>query len=127
MHHSTNDGVVRKVERITGIRRQDFPLIYLGCPIFYTRKKMEYYEGLINKVLDKLQSRKGKLLSIGGRAVLITYVLQSMLIHLLPTVNPPIFVINKLQKLFARFFWSNSVDGRARHWASWDTLCLPCD
>lgn len=64
-------------------------------------------------------------MSIGGRAVLISHVLQSMPIHLLLVVNPPAFVINKLHKLFASFYWSNSTDGRKRHWASWDTLCLP--
>ncbi|XP_019241420.1 PREDICTED: uncharacterized protein LOC109221391 [Nicotiana attenuata] len=125
VHHSTNEEVVRKIERVTRIERQDFPFIYLGCPIFYSRRRMDYYEVLITKVLDKIQSWKGRLLSIGGRAVLINSVLQSMPIHLLSAVNPPNYVINKLHNLFARFYWSNSTDGRARQWASWDTLCLP--
>lgn len=83
MHHSTDDEVVRKVQRITGIQRREFPFTYLGCPIFYSRRRMNYYEGLMKKILDQLQSWKGKLLSIGGRAVLISNVLQSMPIHLL--------------------------------------------
>nr|XP_009784530.1 PREDICTED: uncharacterized protein LOC104232953 [Nicotiana sylvestris] len=125
VHHSTSDEIVRKIEGITGIQRKDFPFIYLGCPIFYKRRKMEYYEDLISKVLDKLQAWKGKLLSIRGRAVLISSVLQTMPIHLLSAVNPSAYVLNKLHKLFGRFYWSNSIDGRARHWASWYTLCLP--
>lgn len=36
-------------------------------------------------------------------------------------------MINKLHKLFARFFWSNSIDGRARHWISWPKLCFSYD
>lgn len=88
---------------------------------------MDYYQGLMKKVLGKLQSWKVKLLSIGGRAVLISRVLQSMPIHLLSAVNPPSFVINKLHKFFARFFWSNLVDGRSRHWAYWDNICLSCE
>ncbi|XP_019244346.1 PREDICTED: uncharacterized protein LOC109224216 [Nicotiana attenuata] len=125
MHHLTNETVFSKVERVSGIRRQEFPFTYLGYPIFYARRKMEYYNGLINKVLDKLQSWKGKMLSIGGKAVLISHVIQSMPIHLLSAVNAPAFVINKLHKLMARFFWSSSTEGGSRHWASWDTLCLP--
>lgn len=112
MHHSTSDVVARKVERVTGIDRQEFPFVYLGFPIFYTRRKMDYYQGL---------------LSIGGRVVMTSHVLQSMPIHLLSAVNPPAFVINKLHKIFTRFFWSSSVDRIARHWASWDNLCLPCE
>nr|XP_009789135.1 PREDICTED: uncharacterized protein LOC104236814 [Nicotiana sylvestris] len=118
LHHSASDEVVDKVQRITGIPRQDFPFTYLGCPIFYTRRRMDYYQGLITKVMDKLQNWKGKLLSIGGRAVLISHVLQSMPIHLLSAVNPPANVINRLHKIFAQFFWGNSIGVASRHWAS---------
>ncbi|XP_070021012.1 uncharacterized protein [Nicotiana sylvestris] len=123
LHHLTDTEVVSKVERITGIHRNDFPIIYLGCPIFYARRKLEYYQPLITKVMDKLQSWQSKLLLVGGRAVLISHVLQSMPMHLLSAVNPPNYVINRLHKLFAQFFWSSSVGGTSRHWASWNTLC----
>ncbi|XP_019257601.1 PREDICTED: uncharacterized protein LOC109235804 [Nicotiana attenuata] len=127
LHHLTDAEVADKVEQVTGIKRQEFPIIYLGCPIFYSRRKMEYYQPMITKVLDRLQSWKGKMLSIGGRAVLIAHVLQSMPIHLLSAVNPPAYVINRLHKIFAQFFWSSSVTGSNRHWASWSTLCMPQD
>jgi len=127
LHHLTDMEVVSKVERITGIHRNDFPIIYLGCPIFYARRKLEFYQPLITKVMDKLQSWQGKLLSVGGRAVLISHVLQSMPMHLLSAVNPPKYVINRLHKLFAQFFWSSTVGGTSRHWASWNTLCMPVE
>ncbi|XP_075075707.1 uncharacterized protein LOC142162797 [Nicotiana tabacum] len=101
LHHLTDMEVVSKVERIRGIHRNDFPIIYLGCPIFYAKRKLEFYQPLITKVMDKLQSWQGKLLSVGGRAVLISQVLQSMPMHLLSAVNPP-----------------NTVGGTSRHWAS---------
>lgn len=56
MQHCTSQQVVDKVQRITGILRQDFPFTYLGCPIFYSRRRMDYYNGLINKVMEKLQA-----------------------------------------------------------------------
>ncbi|XP_070018360.1 uncharacterized protein [Nicotiana sylvestris] len=74
LHHLTDMELVSKVERITGIHRNDFPIIYLGCPIFYARRKLEYYQPLITK-----------------------------------------------------FFWSNSVGGTSRHWALWNTLCMPVE
>ncbi|XP_075080304.1 uncharacterized protein LOC142165824 [Nicotiana tabacum] len=101
LHYLTDMEVVSKVERITGIHRNDFPIIYLGCPIFYARRKLEYYQPLITKVMDKLQSWQA--------------------------VNPPNYVINRLHKLFAQFFWSSSVGGTSRHWASWNTLCMPVE
>ncbi|XP_047269313.1 uncharacterized protein LOC124899193 [Capsicum annuum] len=85
------------------------------------------YSDLIQKVLGRLQSWKGKLISHGGRAVLISHVLQSMPIHLLSAVDPPDYVIEKLHKIFAQFFWINSVGDRSRHWGKWLELCLPHD
>ncbi|XP_070021738.1 uncharacterized protein [Nicotiana sylvestris] len=49
LHYLIDMKVVNKVESITGIHRNDFPIIYLGCPIFYARRKLEYYEPLITK------------------------------------------------------------------------------
>lgn len=124
LHHLTEEEVFLKVERITGIKRQNFPILYLGCPIFYARRNMEYYQSMIIMVMDKLQTWKGKLLSVGGRTVLIANVLQSMSMHLLSAVNPPKSVINKLHKIFAQFFWSSSIGYNNRHCALWNALCM---
>ncbi|XP_070048893.1 uncharacterized protein [Nicotiana tomentosiformis] len=59
LHHSAPVEVVNIVERIIGFTRQYFPFTYLGCPIFYTRRKMDHYQGLLTKVMDKLQAWKG--------------------------------------------------------------------
>nr|XP_009759526.1 PREDICTED: uncharacterized protein LOC104212044 [Nicotiana sylvestris] len=125
LHHLTDNEVINKVERITGIGRQCFPMTYLGCPIFYARRRSDYYQGLITKVMDKMQSWKGKLLSVGGRAVLIANAMQSIPIHMLSAVNPSIYVINKLHSIFAKFFWRSNVGGNSRHWSSWTNLCMP--
>nr|XP_016502065.1 PREDICTED: uncharacterized protein LOC107820317 [Nicotiana tabacum] len=127
MHHSASAQVVDKVQGSQECLSRIFHLCILDVQFFYLRRRMEYYQGLITKVMDKLQTWKGKLLSIGGREVLISHVLQIMPIHLLSTVNPPPYVINRLHKIFAQFFWCNSVGAASRHWAYWNTLCLPWD
>ncbi|XP_075086276.1 uncharacterized protein LOC142168987 [Nicotiana tabacum] len=116
---------VNTVHLIIEFRRHSFPFTYLSYPIFYSRRRKDFYKNIIFKVHDMLSSWKGKLLSNGGRAFVISHMLNSMPIHLLSVVNLPAYVINQLQKMFARFYWSNSGNGRARHWASWDNLCLP--
>ncbi|XP_075099449.1 uncharacterized protein LOC142176224 [Nicotiana tabacum] len=59
LHHSAGEEVVDKVQRIIGFNKQEFPFTYLGCPIFYARRRMDYYQDLMTKVLDKLQDWKG--------------------------------------------------------------------
>ncbi|XP_059315234.1 uncharacterized protein LOC132065727 [Lycium ferocissimum] len=70
---------------------------------------MAFYSELITKVRNMLQGWKGNLLSFGRSAVLLTHVLEAMPIHLLSAVDPPSFVIEKLHKNFAQFYWSNTV------------------
>ncbi|XP_019224507.1 PREDICTED: uncharacterized protein LOC109206170 [Nicotiana attenuata] len=76
----------------------------------------DYYDDLVKKVKAKLHSWKGKFLSFGGKATLISSVLQSMPIHILSVLDPPKNIIDHLHKLFARFFWSTKEEGRSRHW-----------
>ncbi|XP_019225001.1 PREDICTED: uncharacterized protein LOC109206620 [Nicotiana attenuata] len=125
MHAKVAHGLVKAVGDITGFTRGKFPFTYLGCPIFYTRRRKEYYDDLIKKVKAKLHSWKGKLLSFGGKETLISSVLQSMPVHMLSILDPPKNILVHLHKLFARFFWSTKEEGRSRHWSSWQNLCLP--
>ncbi|XP_075087591.1 uncharacterized protein LOC142169604 [Nicotiana tabacum] len=124
MHEDAPADKVNTIHLIIEFQRHPFPFTYLGCPIFYSRRKKDFYKNIIFKVQERLSSWNGKLLSIGGRAVLISHVLETMQIHPLSAVNPPPYVINQLHKMFARFYWSNTGNGRARHWASWENLCL---
>ncbi|XP_009624555.1 uncharacterized protein [Nicotiana tomentosiformis] len=113
------------VGTITGFQQGEFPLTYLGRPIFYTRRSKDYYNEVIRKVKAKLQSWKGKPLSYGGKATLITSVLQSMPTHILSVLDPPHNVLEHLHKTFARFFWSNKEEGRSKHWEKCLNLSLP--
>ncbi|XP_075095162.1 uncharacterized protein LOC142173464 [Nicotiana tabacum] len=125
MFSKVSNGLFQAVGAITGFARGKFHFTYLGCPIFYTRRRKDYYEDLIKKVKVKLHSWKGKLLSFGEKATLISSVLQSMPVHMLSVLDPPNNILGHLHKTFARFFWSIKEEGRSRHWASWQNLCLP--
>lgn len=112
-------------EVTTGILRGEFPFNYLGCPIFYMKKKKDFFQQLMDKIANKLQGWKGKLLSYGGRAVLIQHVLQNIPIHCLSVMNPPLNVLKTLQKALAQFLWSSRIGERGRHWVRWREVCLP--
>ncbi|XP_060170934.1 uncharacterized protein LOC132601901 [Lycium barbarum] len=91
------------------IPKKDFPFTYLGVPIYYGRRRNIHYKEIIEKIQNRLSSWTGKLLSIGGRTTLIKHVLQSMSIHLLSACDPPSAILAQIHRLFAKFFWSNSV------------------
>ncbi|XP_060210427.1 uncharacterized protein LOC132637337 [Lycium barbarum] len=91
------------------VPKKDFPFTYLGVPIYYGRRRNIHYKEIIEKIQNRLSSWTGKLLSIGGRTTLIKHVLQGMPIHLLSICDPPSAILAQIHRLFAKFFWSNSV------------------
>ncbi|XP_060200489.1 uncharacterized protein LOC132628743 [Lycium barbarum] len=126
-HHKVSARVNSRIKRHTKMRNGSFPFTYLGCPVFYGRRKLIYYEDLIKKVMKRILSWQNRLLSFGGRYVLVNHVLQTMPVYLLSAMNPPSGVIKQLHKIFAKFFWSNTVGVKSKHWVAWDKLCLPKD
>ncbi|XP_060195138.1 uncharacterized protein LOC132624361 [Lycium barbarum] len=127
LHHNVTQEVEEHVFDITRIPRKDFPFTYLGVPIYYGRRMIAHYKEITDKIFNRLNSWTGKLLSIGGKVTLIKHVLQSMPIHLLSACDPPKGVLAQIHKMFAKFFWSNSVGNSSKNWVSWTTLCHPQD
>jgi len=48
LHDNTPLIVSIRLKRIMGIKQGYFPFIYLGCPVFYDRKKMSHFDELLN-------------------------------------------------------------------------------
>ncbi|XP_019263144.1 PREDICTED: uncharacterized protein LOC109240916 [Nicotiana attenuata] len=93
MHENAPPDEANTVHLITNFLRHPFPFTYLGCPMFYSRRHKNFFKDIIFKVQERLQSWKDKLLSIGGRAILIAHLLESISIHFLSAVNLPPYVI----------------------------------
>lgn len=81
--------------------------------------------GLVERIAAKCKGWQARLLSQGGKGVLVKNVLQAMPAHIFYAINPPKAVIKQIQRLFAQFFWGKE-DGRQKHhWSSWETLARP--
>lgn len=102
-YHKTTQFDIKIVDEITGFSRGNFPLIHLGFPIGHAKKKKVHFSKLLKKVHNNLQAWKGKMLSFGGKAVLIMNVLSCIPIYLLFSITPPKCVLYDLYKLFTRF------------------------
>ncbi|XP_059281333.1 uncharacterized protein LOC132035027 [Lycium ferocissimum] len=54
MHKNVAGDVSITVEIATGITRKDFPFIYLGCPIYHSRRKKEFFNAILLKIMNRL-------------------------------------------------------------------------
>ena len=110
--------VVRKrvIERVTKFRKQDFPIRYLGGPLFVGRAKEVYFSYLCQKILEKVLSWKSRLLSFGGKIVLIKHVLSSIPTHLLGMSVMPRGIFRIIESVCADFLWGAGDDKKKYHW-----------
>ncbi|XP_049390321.1 uncharacterized protein LOC125854782 [Solanum stenotomum] len=107
-----------RIRKLTGIGQGSFPFTYLGCPIFYGRRRSDHFEELLKKVRKRILLWQNKLLSFGERYISVAHVLQSMPVYLLTAMNPPKGIIKQLHMIFAKFYWSNIAGTRSKHWVA---------
>lgn len=86
---------------------------------------MIYFNTMVSKVASRMQGWQGKMLSFGGKAVLIKSVLQALPLHLLSVLHPLKTVLHQIEKIIANYFLGKEDNRTKRHWKSWSDLCYP--
>lgn len=115
VHEKSPLVISMRLIKLNGLNIGNFPFIYLGCPIFYGRKKSSFFKGLLNKISNRIGSWHNKFLSYGGKYTLINYMLASISIYLHSMMSPPKNVLDQIHILFASFFWSKAKEGKGKH------------
>ncbi|XP_041025485.1 uncharacterized protein LOC121265883 [Juglans microcarpa x Juglans regia] len=95
----------REILADIGFVEGKFPFTYLGVPIVDGKLKASHFGPLLEKIGKKVPGWKCRLLSQGGRLILLRHVLSSMPMHLLSALHVPKIVFKKLQGLFSNFSW----------------------
>lgn len=116
--------LIRRVSKATNFTYRTGPITYLGVPLFKGRPRIVYFQPLLDSIRLKLSNWKNRLLSIGGRLVLIKSVLAAMPIHLMSVLRIPALVLKKINSLMADFLWEGKHSSRI-HWVNWRRICLP--
>ena len=66
-----------------GCGQGQFPISYLGITIHFRRLTIAQWKNVEERLQKRLSSWKGKLLSLGGRLVLINSVLTNMVVYMI--------------------------------------------
>ncbi|GAU48120.1 hypothetical protein TSUD_141420 [Trifolium subterraneum] len=61
---------------------------------------------------------------MGGRLVLIKFVLSSIPVYFLSFFKAPTGIISLIESIFKAFLWGGSEDSRKINWIKWDKVCL---
>ncbi|GJS48186.1 hypothetical protein Tco_0598307 [Tanacetum coccineum] len=98
---------------------------YLGVPLIAKKLGVNDCKILVNKVSEKINCWKNKVLSYAGRIQLIASVLSSMQIYWASVYMFPSSTINEIEKLLKGFLWCQGplTSGKAK--VAWKQVCLP--
>ena len=110
-----------------GCEQGQFPIRYLGIPIHYRRLTNAEWKLVEERLQARLNSWKGKLLSLGGRLVLINSVLSNMVLYMISFFQLPKGVLKRLDYFRSRFFWQGDSEERKYRPAKWSVVCSPKD
>ena len=100
---------------------------YLGLPSFVGRGKKQSFSYIREQIWHKMQGWKKRLLSQGGREVLIKVVLQAMPTYTMGCFKLPISLCKDIESLIQKFWWGYKGEARKIHWVGWKKLCkLKC-
>ncbi|WVZ54678.1 hypothetical protein U9M48_005442 [Paspalum notatum var. saurae] len=111
--------------QLFGCKEGVFPFKYLGIPMHHKKLFNKDWIEVEERFQKKLGSWKGKLLSTGGRLVLINSVLSSLPMFMFSFFETPKGVIKKLDYYRSRFFWQCDEHKKKYRLAKWTTLSKP--
>ncbi|XP_024196014.1 uncharacterized protein LOC112199199 [Rosa chinensis] len=99
--------------------------LYLGLPIHVGHNKNAIFSYLKERLSKKLISWRSKILSAGGKELLIKVVAQTSPNYVMNCYLLPKSLCDDLQQLCSQFFWGSIDEKRKIHWQSWDCMCIP--
>ncbi|KAA3483070.1 reverse transcriptase [Gossypium australe] len=98
---------------------------YLGLPLPIGKRRREAFTDIINRLSCRINSWTKRLLSYGGKEIMIKAVLQSIPTYAMSIFLAPRGVLKEIQKKISRSWWSGKDRGKFWSVLSWKTLCHP--
>ena len=96
---------------------------YLGLPSIIGKSKKEVFAEIKEKVAKKLSGWKEKMLSIGGKEILIKAVAQAIPTYAMSCFLLPKGLCDEIEGIIRRFWWGQRDQESKIAWVSWKNLC----
>jgi hypothetical protein len=120
-------GEVGAFSQIFGCPVGNFPIKYLGIPLYYNKLSREDLQPLIDKIIKRIVGWRGKLLTQAGRMILIKTCIASIPIYLFSFFKFPRWVVDLINSHMANCFWDDYKGHRKLHLANWHMICTKKD
>ena len=121
---NVDDATATTMADILGCLRSSFPQTYLGLPLSPQKLRVSDFQPLLTSFDRYLASWKARLLSAGGRIVLVNAVLGSLPIYYMSSTLVPKTVRDLLDAKRRAFFWTGEEKcSGANCLVAWERVC----
>ncbi|KAL0410935.1 UNVERIFIED_CONTAM: hypothetical protein Slati_3683200 [Sesamum latifolium] len=107
---------------ILGVRIDISPTKYLGLPFLVGRNKRDIFNGIWEKVWQRVGGWQEKLLSQEGKDILIKSIIQAIPSYCMSVFKLPVTLLKELESISGNFFWNDSTKNKI-HWIAWSKMC----
>ncbi|KAH9671615.1 putative ribonuclease H protein [Citrus sinensis] len=118
-------GTIREIKTTLGFSVTKNLGKYLGLPILHSRVTKATYQGILDKVQQRLSGWNAKHLSLAGRITLVQSVIQALPVYAMQSTKITVSVLTKIEQSCKHFIWSGNADQRKLNLIRWDTLYQP--
>lgn len=124
---SPNIGTSEKGEVMTTLQleKEIMSERYLGLHVYVGREKTKVFQFLKERVWQRIQGWKEKLLSKAGKEVLIKEVAYAIPTYAMACFDITKSVCEQISMMICRYWWSHQDKERKKHWIRWETLTKP--
>jgi hypothetical protein len=92
---------------------------YLGLPALVGADRSDCFEHFIERIIQRINGWKEKLLSIGGKEILLKVVAQAMPVYAMSVFQIPKGICKKMMDAISKFWWGDDDNTNKMHWYAW--------
>jgi hypothetical protein len=91
---------------------------YLGLPVYVGRSRTNVFSYLKERVWQRIQGWKEKMLSKAGKEILIKAVAQAILVFAMGCFDITKEMCHQISAMIAKYWWNNQDKESIIHWVS---------
>jgi hypothetical protein len=122
---NTNPAIQRNVENSLGFKCKTLPTKYLGIPLTNRAYKMATWEGVINKLQERVKNWMYRSLDIAGRLILTKMVLQAIPTYMMSVFPALKGILQKIRTIQRDFLWRGAETKKKWALVAWEKVCKP--
>ncbi|XP_010474595.1 PREDICTED: uncharacterized protein LOC104754152 [Camelina sativa] len=112
-----------QIKSVIGISKEGGMGSYLGIPESLQGSKNKVFSYVKDQLDDRVNGWSSKLLSKGGKEVMIKSVALALPTHVMSYYKLPQELTSKLTSAISTFWWKSNDKARGMCWVAWDKLC----